>query len=528
MKPTGPALALHEMRVARRRRRLTDVHWVDALYRVYVLAIGVGGLVWYLATVLGERSVSASALSGVRADGPAAVGAAIALLLVMALRSGQRGGPVALEMADVQYLLGAPIAPATVLRRPFVNVLRRGLGLGAIGGAVIGRLAEPFLGGTPTGWIISGTTAGALVGLTWMSVAVGSSGNARSATPVRLGVLVVSVAAVADLYMSFPAAPTSGLAALALAPVHPVVSTGAGPLISALTIVVLAIGTATSLVGQIRVEQALRRARLVSQLRFAVTTQDLRAVLLLRRQIASEHPRIRPLFSVRGRPGASAAVIVRCLRSVARWPVSRIVRIVLLGAVSGVAVHWAWGGILPVAAVAGLCGFVAGLDAVEALSQDADHPNLLAGFPRHRGRLANRQVIVPMIVLLVLGLPGAALGAVLSGDGAPAFGFAFVVLVSWAASGVLGAAINVAMGPPDMTTVLQAPELAAGRSAIAPLLCVVGVGAPVLWAHATAGREGAATGLVRALMPVSILCYFAVTYLTSGGVREPGGEVVSS
>ena len=43
----GQALALKEMRAARRKRRLTDVHWVDALYRVYVLAIGVGGLVWY-------------------------------------------------------------------------------------------------------------------------------------------------------------------------------------------------------------------------------------------------------------------------------------------------------------------------------------------------------------------------------------------------------------------------------------------------------------------------------------------------
>lgn len=526
MTVTGQALALKEMRAARRKRRLTDVHWVDALYRVYVLAIGVGGLVWYLATVLGERTVNPSALGHVRTGGPAAVGAAIAALLVLALRSGQRGGPVALEMADVQYLLGAPIPPAMVLRRPFVNVLRRGLGVGAIAGAVVGRLAEPFLGGSAVGWMLSAGGVGALVGLTWMSVATGSAGNAKSALPVRVAVVGVAAAAAADVFVALPGAPTSGLAALALSPMHPQRSTGAGSVFSALITVVALIALAVYLVGEIRVEQALRRARLVSQLRFAVTTQDLRAVLLLRRQIASEHPRSRPWFRVKGRSGASGAVIVRCIRSVARWPLSRIWRLVLLGVISGVVAHWAWDGILPVVAVAGLCGFIAGLDAVEALSQDADHPNLLAGFPRHRGRLANRQVIVPMIVVFILGIPGAALGALLDGHGAPAFGFAAVLLVCWAASGVLGAAINVAMGPPDMTTVLQSPELAAGRSALSPMLCVIGVGGPLLWAHATASGSGpgAASGLVRALMPVSILCYFALTYLTSGGVREPGGK----
>ena len=65
-------------------------------------------------------------------------------------------------------------------------------------------------------------------------------------------------------------------------------------------------------------EKAQRRARLVAQLRFAVTTQDLRTAMLLRRQLAAERPRPTPLFGVPGRVRRGntpeAAVFTRCLR----------------------------------------------------------------------------------------------------------------------------------------------------------------------------------------------------------------------
>ena len=41
-RPVGPAdqkLALAELRAARRRKRVADIHWIDALYQVYLAAL---------------------------------------------------------------------------------------------------------------------------------------------------------------------------------------------------------------------------------------------------------------------------------------------------------------------------------------------------------------------------------------------------------------------------------------------------------------------------------------------------------
>ena len=53
------------------------------------------------------------------------------------------------------------------------------------------------------------------------------------------------------------------------------------------------------LAGHLRVEPLVRRGDLVSQLHFAVTMQDLRTVVLLRRQLRGEQPRTRPWFGLR-------------------------------------------------------------------------------------------------------------------------------------------------------------------------------------------------------------------------------------
>ena len=58
-------------------------------------------------------------------------------------------------------------------------------------------------------------------------------------------------------------------------------------------------------IGNLSIEAARRRAGLVAQLRFAVTLQDMRTVVLLRRQLAQEKPRNRPW--IRTRPGRPAA-----------------------------------------------------------------------------------------------------------------------------------------------------------------------------------------------------------------------------
>ena len=66
-------------------------------------------------------------------------------------------------------------------------------------------------------------------------------------------------------------------------------------------VVVVASAVAVALAGRLRVEPLVRRADLVSQLRFAVTMQDLRTVVLLRRQLRGERPRATPWLRLRRR-----------------------------------------------------------------------------------------------------------------------------------------------------------------------------------------------------------------------------------
>jgi hypothetical protein len=47
-----PEDALHELRRTRRRNRLADVHWIDALYRVYIV-----GFLGVIAVALGADAL---------------------------------------------------------------------------------------------------------------------------------------------------------------------------------------------------------------------------------------------------------------------------------------------------------------------------------------------------------------------------------------------------------------------------------------------------------------------------------------
>ena len=109
---------------------------------------------------------------------------------------------------------------------------------------------------------------------------------------------------VADWLLHVTSSPATMLGHLAVAPIahSPAVEIGVGFVFAA---ALLAAGLLS--VGGTSLEDSLRRAGLVAQLRFAVTVQDLRTVILLRRQLAAELPRSRPWRVLRpaagGRPG---------------------------------------------------------------------------------------------------------------------------------------------------------------------------------------------------------------------------------
>src|SRR6185312_9773011 len=116
-------------------------------------------------------------------------------------------------------------------------------------------------------------------------------------------------------------------------------------------------------------EAAQRRAQLVAEMRFSASVQDLRTVILLRRQLASELPRRKPWLRLRG-----GSIWRRDWQSFLRWPVVRVGRVILLAVAAG---GLAVGGfdLTPVLfALPGPLLFVAALDLIEPLAQESDHP----------------------------------------------------------------------------------------------------------------------------------------------------------
>ena len=66
--------ALHDLRRARRQNRLADVHWIDALYRVYIAALFGAIAVIFLVGKLPDQKLSEASLDKLVEQGPAALG----------------------------------------------------------------------------------------------------------------------------------------------------------------------------------------------------------------------------------------------------------------------------------------------------------------------------------------------------------------------------------------------------------------------------------------------------------------------
>ncbi len=529
--------ALHALRSARRSRRLEELHWVDTLYRLYVVVIVLCVGIWWLGTILGRSTPDARTIARIDEYGVTGLALTLGVLLLGAVRSGSRGGPLASEGPDVIHVLSAPIDRGAVLRRPFLHVLRRGLFVGASAGALFGEVVTSLLPGSRVGWLLRGIGLGAVAGVVWMAVAIGSAGRRRTRQFMGAAILG-SIAVVGGEFLinraSHPTpshrlivSPLSiwawglfvGGPSKALLLVEPLGAPLAVGVFGMMGMFSAAVVVAAKGLHTVDMERAAYRARLVGQLRFAVSTQDLRTVLLLRRQLSSESPRRRPWFQVRQpkRSGLTGAVVVRSLRGIARWPISRFFRIIVLGLVSALAAVGGWRGGIVLFAVVGLCAFVAGLDVVEGIGQQIDHPTLAASMPRHRGRLMNRQLIAPIAALVLLGLPGATVAAVLEWNGGSGLAAAGLLLICWAAGGAVGGGVSTVMGPPDFALSIQSPETAFMLTAFPAVLSILSVGGPLLSAYLAARNGPVFPGFSRAIPPVLLLLYLGTVVITGKG-----------
>jgi len=426
-----------ELRRRRRRNRLAELEWFEALYRVYLAAFVFGGGALFVSGFVPDEEVSTATASDVLSRGGAWLGVVVAMAIAIGLRSGSRGGPLSLEEADVRLLLAAPVRRRTILLRPAAQRLRSAVFGGSVAGAFAGQLAGRRLPGTELSWATSGAAFGATVAALWVGLALlahGSRIRGWIATALALAAVGWQTAAAAREF----AGPFDTFGDLALwgdrTRVVDLVSIG-------VTIVVVLAGIA--LVGRMSLEALSRRTALVAQLRFAVTLQDLRTVMLLRRQLGHERTRVRPWLRLR-RDRGRRPVQRRAWNGLLRFPIGRILRIVGLSLLAGFAARAALQGTTPAIVVSGLAFFLIGLELLEPLAQEIDHGDRTDSLPLERGVLHVRLMVAPAIAAVLPALLAAA--AMSTSENPP---LAIVVGVSMAMAGIAGGALNIVSGAPD-------------------------------------------------------------------------------
>ncbi|HUF99619.1 MAG TPA: hypothetical protein VMM60_15925 [Ilumatobacter sp.] len=442
--------ALSDLRRTRRARRLGDTEWFDLAYRVYLAAMFGGGAAIVLADYVGDDPVGASGLSDLFRHGPAVLGVLAAIAFAIGLRGGAEGGPISIEPADVRHLLLAPISRTAVLRRPLLQRLRTMVGGGALAGGLAGLLTAQRLPGDAFEWTCSGAAFGACVASLLVSGAAvwhGLQWPAWAATALGTALVGWQLAAAFDIIGSVPGPFDSigGLAFWAHAQ-HPTDLIGAG-------VAIALIVAGFALVGRLRVEHLARRGDLVSQLRFAVTMQDLRTVVLLRRQLREERLRARPWVRIAPRAGGPiTGALRRATFGFARTPLARVGRIAATAAAAGVMAGVAARGTTPAIGLLAITLYVLGLELVEPLSQEIDHPDRTMALPQHDGWV-HQLLLVPS---LVAAIPMAMIGALacsLVDPPSTRAAFALAVFVAWC--GVGGAAVSVVR---DSVTEMAGPK----------------------------------------------------------------------
>ena len=529
-----PKVILKDLRSARRRQRIADLDPFEALYRAYLTGITVTLAALFLSGATGDTKITGAQLATIRMHGAAWLGMAIALIFAVGLRSGGRGGPLVVEAADVRHVLLAPIDRSVALRGPAIRQLRFLLLAGASTGGIAGLLTRQRLPGPAIAWVATGAATGALA-------VAGGFGLALIVSGRRLGrwvggglaILVLAWSGV-DLAEHTTTSPVTLLARFAMWPlaVHAVDVIGV-----VVPVALLVVGLVV--VGGTMLEASERRAGLVGQIRFAATLQDLRTVIVLRRQLSQEQPRQRPWLRLRRAipmswltsssadgDGKKARLHVRHFpvwrrgwHGILRWPALRLLRVALLGAVAGLCLVATWNGTTPLVVVAGLALYLAALDVTEPLAQEVDHPDRALSFDLPSGELHLRQLAPSAVLMVFVGVVGILAAAAVTGGATTTWEIGAVVVVPAALCALGAGAMSVVKGPPPPLSAQAAliPEVAGaravGRLLWPPIMSILGV-VPVLVArNAVQHGHAALPAAVSIEQVAAILAVFGVAWV---------------
>lgn len=400
------AEALTELRQARRHNHRETVHWVDTLYKAYMTGLGSVGAVVVGSTWFPNEHLDADAQAHFLEVGPRMLGLVIAVAVAIGLRSGARGGPLAIEAASVHYELQAPVPRRVSLRTPVLHHLRFATFAGVVVGGVAGTLAAHRF--ATNGVLIAACCAlgFALSSLLANAIAIAACGRRMGTVVANLLALAVLAWSAADVWFEVSTSPATGLAGVSFLPL------GFTPLVLVgLATVPLALLAAVTGLEHLSVDRARERAGLVAQLRFAATMQDVRTVVLLRRQLSHEKPRSRPWINLgRGpvKPSRLLPTWRRDWQSYLRFPLVRLLRMVSLSIVAGVAMGFTWRGAYPAFLLAGAALFLAAYDTVEPVAQEVDHPTRWNGLAGDEGKILLSHLPAALVVMILLvGVAGA-------------------------------------------------------------------------------------------------------------------------
>ncbi len=437
--------ALRAMRSDRRKHRVEDMEWFDALYRVYLAAFLGGGAILFLSGLVGDASFTTREMANIHTHSPHVIGLIASIAVFIGLRSGANGGPLAVEEPEVRHVLMAPVPHDHVLRHPAIQRMRTFAFAGALAGGTANQLVGRRVPNAPSLGLFAlyGAAAGALIGILFVMSALLSHG---------LGLARWMTTAIATAVVGWQVAVTFGNTHIA-GPFDTVGSIAMSwSRFSVLDVVGLLVIAALSVVsilvvGRFSLEALARRSALVSQMKFAVTLQDIRTVVLLRRQLSQEHMRVKPWLKV-PRFLRRDVVVGRGLRSLMHFPLRRVIRMTLLNVTATAALVMAWRGTTPLVIVAGLALFVLGLDIVEPLSQEVDQPDRTDSLPVERGLIMTKHLIVPTLASLIF-LPVGIIVAFVLEPHSSTIGYGFLLGIPALLGGVAGATINSVKGAPD-------------------------------------------------------------------------------
>ncbi len=386
----------------------------DLAYRAYITVVfGLFGFFAALGAV-DEAPIGEGTIRWLTGHGSQWIGLGIATVVAAALRSGANGGPLTIDDIDAHHLLLSPLSRHDVLDRPVRKLFLTAAGAAGVLGAAAGELAARRIQGTKTEWVFGAALTGAVVGILMVGCALIISGHRKRGPVVTVMWMAIIGWSVADVWFNIDTSPLSFLGRIALWPL-------AGNPVQLLVIVaVVAVAAAGyRAVAGVSVERILRRAVLIRQIRFALSQQDLRSLILLRRQLAFEAPRRRPILAPSLRRVAPRfPVFVRDLRSYLRWPTRRITRVAGLSIAAGLSVAGLWHGTTVLIAAAGVLMYLISLEVVEPYGQEVDHPTVMETMPLETGRILVEHLIGGAVAMIPIWLvaTGAAFAASRSVD----------------------------------------------------------------------------------------------------------------